>query len=337
MFGIQPEPTWGELLAFAVYAIPMTYLRLPSAAASQGAGGVDPPRRSPRPSKPSDHHFPRRIRTDVPNHWSRAARSQPLSGTVARRRPGRYRGRQDGGGEGHDQRRGLPGEAHRQGGPEQLHGHQQGHGRRQRVRDRSSGDRILGEVENIAPGPTSEFTLTLKAGNYKTACPGGSRRQGQARREGHRRHQALAPTARPRSTSTASTSITQTAALTAATKTFTDAVDSGDLAAAKAAYPAARIPYEAIEPVAEAFGDLDPKIDAREGDVPKKDWGGYHFIEKALWVDGTDRRSVASTPPTSTQRADAPEPGAGRRAAAGRHRQRRGRAAQRGVEVEDHR
>jgi len=24
MFGIQPEPTWGELLAFAVYAVPMT-------------------------------------------------------------------------------------------------------------------------------------------------------------------------------------------------------------------------------------------------------------------------------------------------------------------------
>jgi len=24
MFGIQPEPTWGELLAFAAYAIPMT-------------------------------------------------------------------------------------------------------------------------------------------------------------------------------------------------------------------------------------------------------------------------------------------------------------------------
>ncbi len=81
--------------------------------------------------------------------------------------------------------------------------------------------------------------------------------------------------------------ITQTATLTAATKTFTDAVDSGDIEAAKAAYPAARIPYEAIEPVAEAFGDLDPRIDAREGDVPKKDWGGYHLIEKALWKDNS--------------------------------------------------
>ena len=24
MFGIQPEPTWGELLAFCAYAVPMT-------------------------------------------------------------------------------------------------------------------------------------------------------------------------------------------------------------------------------------------------------------------------------------------------------------------------
>ena len=39
--------------------------------------------------------------------------------------------------------------------------------------------------------------------------------------------------------------------------------------------------------MAETFGDLDPKIDAREGDVPKKEWGGYHYIEQKLWVDGT--------------------------------------------------
>src|SRR6185312_16904417 len=32
---------------------------------------------------------------------------------------------------------------------------------------------------------------------------------------------------------------------------------------------------------------LDPKIDAREGDVPKKEWGGYHYLERKLWVDGT--------------------------------------------------
>jgi iron uptake system component EfeO len=39
--------------------------------------------------------------------------------------------------------------------------------------------------------------------------------------------------------------------------------------------------------VAETFGNLDPKIDAREGDVDEKDWGGYHYLEQKLWVDGT--------------------------------------------------
>ena len=35
-----------------------------------------------------------------------------------------------------------------------------------------SGDRILGEVENVAPGLNKEFSLTLKAGNYTTVLPG---------------------------------------------------------------------------------------------------------------------------------------------------------------------
>jgi iron uptake system component EfeO len=150
-----------------------------------------------------------------------------------------------------------------------------------------SGNRIIGEKENIAPGLNGEFSLTLKPGSYTTACPGGSK---------HAKGKLVV-------TGTASTKlsadgqaavdqyrqylIAQTAALTAATKTFTDAVDSGNVEAAKAAYPAARIPYEQIEPVAETFGDLDPKIDAREGDVPKKNWGGFHYIEQKLWVDGT--------------------------------------------------
>jgi iron uptake system component EfeO len=47
------------------------------------------------------------------------------------------------------------------------------------------------------------------------------------------------------------------------------------------------VPYERIEPVAESFGDLDPRIDARENDVPASEFGGFHRIEKALWEEGT--------------------------------------------------
>ena len=46
-----------------------------------------------------------------------------------------------------------------------------------------------------------------------------------------------------------------------------------------------RAPWERIEPVAATLGDLDPNIDAREGDVPDEEWRGFHRIEQALWVD----------------------------------------------------
>ncbi|HEX4364987.1 MAG TPA: iron uptake system protein EfeO, partial [Solirubrobacteraceae bacterium] len=67
---------------------------------------------------------------------------------------------------------------------------------------------------------------------------------------------------------------------------FVAAVKAGDVAKAKQLFAAARFPYEAIEPVAESFGNLDPEIDARVNDVAKgDDWTGFHRIEKALWTD----------------------------------------------------
>ena len=75
--------------------------------------------------------------------------------------------------------------------------------------------------------------------------------------------------------------------LVAETKPFVAAVVAGNVAQAKARYAAARIPYERIEPVAGSFGDLDPRIDAREDGVPADEWGGFHRIEKALWVEDT--------------------------------------------------
>ncbi|OLN22511.1 Efem/EfeO family lipoprotein [Domibacillus antri] len=71
------------------------------------------------------------------------------------------------------------------------------------------------------------------------------------------------------------------------TEKFAEAVKVGDIELAKELYAPARAHYERAEPIAEAFGDLDPKIDAREGDIPAAEWGGYHRIEKGLWIDGT--------------------------------------------------
>jgi len=74
-----------------------------------------------------------------------------------------------------------------------------------------------------------------------------------------------------------------------ATEAFTNAVKNGDIEQAKSLYGPARMHYERAEPIAEVFGDLDPKIDAREGDVPEAEWGGYHRIEKGLWIENTTK------------------------------------------------
>ncbi|SDM84518.1 iron uptake system component EfeO [Fictibacillus solisalsi] len=78
----------------------------------------------------------------------------------------------------------------------------------------------------------------------------------------------------------------QTGELVKSTKSFTDAVRANNTPKAKEAYAEARVYYERIEPIAESFGDLDPKIDARENDVDGE-WTGFHRIEKALWKDGS--------------------------------------------------
>lgn len=74
-----------------------------------------------------------------------------------------------------------------------------------------------------------------------------------------------------------------------ATNGFVKAVKDGDVEKAKSLYAPARMHYERAEPIAESFADLDPKIDARKGDVPEKEWTGYHRIEQGLWEKNTTK------------------------------------------------
>lgn len=77
------------------------------------------------------------------------------------------------------------------------------------------------------------------------------------------------------------------------TEKFVEAVKADDMEKAKEIYPKARMYYERSEPVAESFGELDPKIDARLADMKEEnkedEWSGYHKIEKALWEDNTTK------------------------------------------------
>ncbi|WP_152044810.1 iron uptake system protein EfeO [Aureimonas psammosilenae] len=79
--------------------------------------------------------------------------------------------------------------------------------------------------------------------------------------------------------------------LTADTKAFTDAVKAGDVEKAKALFAPTRMSYEAVEPIAELFSDLDASIDSRADDheQAEKDPGfiGFHKIEHGLFAEGT--------------------------------------------------
>jgi iron uptake system component EfeO len=150
------------------------------------------------------------------------------------------------------------------------------------------GETLLGERENIIEGTSGSFSLTLEEGEYAIRCneEGGG--------EGTLKVTGQLETKKSPQIDKAISDYTEyllenAKELTANTKPFVAAVEAGEIAKAKKLYPAPRINYERIEPVAESFGDLDPRIDARANDVPASEFGGFHRIEKALWEEDTTK------------------------------------------------
>jgi iron uptake system component EfeO len=149
------------------------------------------------------------------------------------------------------------------------------------------GDAILGEKENLSDGLSGSFSLTLAAGNYTIYCPGGSTDEGTLSVTGKSAVPASAPDEESAIGQYRAYLEHNTEELVEQTEPFVAAVEAGEVEKAKSLYAEARIPYERIEPVAESFGDLDPRIDARENDVPAGKFAGFHRIEKALWEEDT--------------------------------------------------
>ena len=148
------------------------------------------------------------------------------------------------------------------------------------------GETIIGEKENLTEGLSGSFSLTLEEGEYTLRCNGGEEEDGTITVSGKLKA-GNSPAVATAISGYRGYLEQNTNELLAATKPFVAAVVAGRVAQAKALYPVARIRYERVEPVAESFGDLDPRIDARENDVPLNEWGGFHRIEKALWEEGT--------------------------------------------------
>ena len=160
------------------------------------------------------------------------------------------------------------------------------------------GDQILGEVENVTPGLTRRFHVQLtQPGTYQTACKPGMKGAGiRALFTVTGTSATAAPDARMDAAVTQYQQFVSTEAdlLLERTAAFVAAVQAGKVEEAKAAFPLARGPWERIEPVAEAFGDLDPKIDGREDVVQEgMPFTGFHRLEKDLWATGLQPDSGA--------------------------------------------
>jgi iron uptake system component EfeO len=162
------------------------------------------------------------------------------------------------------------------------------------------GDRIMGEVENVGPGLSRDLIVEVPdGGTYTTACkPGmvgdGIRAPftvtGSATRSVDENTKLAEATAGYKRWVTS-----QIETLVPKTQEFVDAVKGGDVEGAKTLFPVTRTYWERIEPVAESFGDIDPKIDGREDDErdPGVAFTGFHRLEKDLWVDGLQSDSPA--------------------------------------------
>ena len=156
----------------------------------------------------------------------------------------------------------------------------------------AEGDRVMGEVENIGPGLKRDLIVELPTGTYQAVCkPGmvGDGIRGALKVTGDTAAQVDVDTALKQAADSYQRYVnSQAIALEEKTVEFVAAVKAGDVAKSKALFPVSRTYWERIEPVAESFGDLDPKIDARVNDVePGTEWTGYHRIEQALWEKNT--------------------------------------------------
>jgi iron uptake system component EfeO len=153
---------------------------------------------------------------------------------------------------------------------------------------------IAGERENVGPGTSGELTVDLPAGSYVLQCKPGMTGDGI--------RTAITATGSASAAASADPQLTQAVTAyrgyvlaeakrsLAGAERLRDAVAAGDLAKAKTLYADSRIGWERIEPVAESFGDLDPRIDLREADLESgQAWTGWHVLEKGLFSAGTTK------------------------------------------------
>ncbi|MEG9249891.1 iron uptake system protein EfeO [Arthrobacter sp. Soc17.1.1.1] len=169
------------------------------------------------------------------------------------------------------------------------------------------GLRIVSEVENIGPGISRNLVVNARPGSYYTVCKPGMVGDGVGRAEFTVTDSGTAVEATGDEQAQIDAAVVnykayvkdQVDQLLTGTEDFAAAYVAGDDDEARRLYPTTRMHFERVEPVAESFGDLDPKLDNREADLAEgEEWTGWHRIEKDLWPPA----DAAYTPLTPTER-----------------------------------
>ncbi|MGW4907658.1 iron uptake system protein EfeO [Streptomyces sp. NPDC004270] len=161
-------------------------------------------------------------------------------------------------------------------------------------------DRIVSEKENIGPGTKYTLTAEVKQGSYEIACRPGMKGHGVRQKLTVTGSGAVAkrnPTLDKAVADYREYAQEQADATIPKVETFVNAIKAGNIEAAKNAYAPSRVGWETTEPIAESFGDIDPKTDTRADGLEKgQKWTGWHALEKALWVDkkvGAEQKTLA--------------------------------------------
>ena len=158
------------------------------------------------------------------------------------------------------------------------------------------GLRIVGEVENIAPAASRTLTVVAQPGEYFTLCKPGMIGDGVGKAAftvtGERVEVGGADAEQKQNAVDLYAAFVkdQVGQLVPAVEELVTAYQAGDDETARTLFPLTRAYYERIEPVAEALGTLDPRIDYREVDAVAEglEWTGFHRLEKDLWVPAQD-------------------------------------------------
>jgi len=156
---------------------------------------------------------------------------------------------------------------------------------------------VVEERENIAPGLSQVINATLAPGEYAITCGLLSNPRGTLK---------VLPTAASEAASKAGPTLTQfigplseyrvylnqqSRLLLQGITSLQQALAAGDLNQAKAAYAAARLPYQRLAATAQRFAELDNRLNARADYYEQREqdpaFGGFHRLEQGLFAAGS--------------------------------------------------